>query len=67
MCNKDEVVIGVLLTYSLMLIDPVGIYINYQAMGILAVTVTGAIILVLWPYSIYIGRRSLPHEITQEG
>lgn len=59
--------IGVLLTYSLMLIDPVGIYINYQAMGILAVTVTGAVILVLWPYSIYIGRRSLPHEITQEG
>lgn len=59
--------IGVLLAYSLMLIDPVGIYINYQVMGVLAVTVTGVVILVLWPYSTYIGRRSLPHELTQDG
>lgn len=59
--------LGVLLSYSLMLIDPVSININYLMMGALAFTVTGMVIIVVGPYAIFLGRRSLPRELTQDG
>ncbi|WP_019635172.1 ABC transporter permease [Paenibacillus fonticola] len=59
--------IGILLSYALMLIDPVGMRINYQVMGVLTGAVTASVIAVLWPYSAYLGRRSLTRELTQDG
>lgn len=60
-------VLGMLLSYGAILIDPSGLTVNYRVMGGVAALILASVSIVLLPYSVYLGRRSLPRELTQEG